>query len=69
MREFLIGLLVIVLIIILSGLGLLLFPLLLILGIFFRLIIFLLLTLFSIWLVGKLALLLIEVLAGNGKRR
>lgn len=67
MREFLVGLLVIALIVILSGLGVLLIPTLLLLGFFLRWLIGLALILFSIWLIGKCTLLLIAYLK-NRKR-
>lgn len=62
MREFLVGLLVLILIVILSGLGVLLIPVLLLLGFFLRWVIGLALILLSIWLVGKLTLMLISFL-------
>lgn len=62
MREFLVGLLVLALIVILSGLGVLLIPFLLLLGFFLRWVIGLALILFSIWLIGKLTLMLIAFL-------
>ena len=57
-----IGLVVLVLIGIFSLLSVLLWPLLLVLGIFFRLLIGLFLAFFMVWLVGKLTLLMIEAL-------
>ncbi len=62
MKEFLVGLLVLLLICVLSGLGFLLWPLLLLLGFFLRFILGLALILFAIWIVGKVTLLLIEAL-------
>lgn len=62
MKELLVGLLVIVMALILSGIGVLLLPLLLILGVFLRLAIGLIILLIAIWLVGKVTLLLIDVL-------
>ena len=62
MKELLVGLLVIVMALILSGIGLLLLPLLLVLGVFLRLAIGLIILLIAIWLVGKVTLLLIDVL-------
>jgi hypothetical protein len=62
MREFLVGLLVIVMALVLSGVGILLLPLLLVLGIFLRLAIGLIILLLAIWLIGKATLFLIEVL-------
>ena len=59
MKEFLVGLLVILMTIALSFLGIFLFPLLIVLGFFLRWFVMLLLMLFAIWLVGKVTLLLI----------
>jgi hypothetical protein len=62
MREFLVGLLVIMMALILSGIGVLLLPLLLVLGIFLRLAIGLIVLLLAIWLIGKVTLFLIDAL-------
>ena len=62
MREFLVGLLVIVMALVLSGIGILLFPLLLVLGMFLRLALGLIILLLAIWLIGKVTLYLIEAL-------
>ena len=62
MREFLVGLLVIVMALVLSGIGVLLLPLLLVLGMFFRLALGLIVLLLAIWLIGKVTLFLIDVL-------
>ena len=62
MKEFLVGLLVLILIAVFSVLGVLLYPLMLVLGIFLRLILLLVLLIIAIWIVGKVTLLLIEVL-------
>lgn len=66
MKEFLVGLLVIMMMGVLSVVGLLLFPLLLLLGFFLRWILGLILLLAGIWLVGKVTLYLIDLL---GKRK
>ncbi|MBI4395095.1 MAG: hypothetical protein HY583_02745 [Candidatus Omnitrophica bacterium] len=63
MKAFFVGVLVLLLVSLLSLAGILLFPLLLLLGFFLRLILALALILFSIWLVGKITLLLIEFLS------
>jgi hypothetical protein len=60
MREFLVGLLVIVMALVLSGVGILLFPLLLVLGVFLRLTLGLIVLLLAIWLIGKTTLFLID---------
>ncbi len=62
MKEFLVGVLVVVMALILSGIGVLLLPLLLVLGIFLRLAIGLIVLLLAIWLIGKATLFLIDVL-------
>ena len=62
MREFLVGLLVIVMALVLSGIGVLLLPLLLVLGIFFRLAIGLVVLLLAVWLIGKVTIFLIDAL-------
>ena len=60
MKEFLVGLLVILMMAVLSVLGILLFPLLLVLGFFLRWILGFFLILFGIWLIGKVTLLLVR---------
>ena len=62
MKEFLVGLLVLFLVGVLSLLGVFLFPMLLIIGISFRLVLSFVLVLFAIWFVGKITLILIEFL-------
>jgi hypothetical protein len=62
MKELLIGLLVVVMALVLSGVGILLFPLLLVLGIFLRMAIGLIVLLLAIWLIGKVTLFLIEAI-------
>lgn len=62
MKEFLIGLLVIVAVLLLAGLGILLFPFLLVLGFALRLLILVAAVLFAVWLVGKLTLMVIDAL-------
>ncbi len=69
MREFLVGLLVIVMVLVLSGLGILLFPLLLVLGIFFRLAIGLIVLLLAVWLIGKVTLFLIGALTKKEEKQ
>lgn len=65
MKEFLVGLLVVTMTVILSGVGFLLIPLLLVMGFFLRWILGFFLILFAIWLVGKATLLLIGVIGGK----
>lgn len=62
MREFLTGLLVIVMMGAVWLLGILLLPLLLVLGIFLRLILGFVLAIVFVWLIGKATLFLIETL-------
>ncbi len=62
MKELLVGLMVIVMVMVLSGIGVLLLPLLLVLGIFFRLALGLVILLLAIWLIGKVTLFLIDTL-------
>lgn len=67
MKSFLVGLLVIMITAVLSVIGILLFPFLLILGFFLRWIVGIFLILFTIWLVGKMTLLLIDALRKKEK--
>lgn len=62
MKAFIVGLGVLVLMGIFSVAGILLFPVLIVLGIFFRILLGFFLILFAIWLTGKLTLLLIDYL-------
>lgn len=62
MRELLVGLLVIVMALVLSGIGVLLLPLLLLLGVFLRLAVGLIVLLLAIWLIGRVTLFLIDAL-------
>lgn len=61
MKEFFVGLLVIIVVLILSGLGILMFPLFLVLGVFLRLIIGFLFLIVVVWLIGKVTLLVIDL--------
>ncbi|HOE68032.1 MAG TPA: hypothetical protein PK997_05285 [Candidatus Omnitrophota bacterium] len=62
MKEFFVGLLAIIVVLLLAGVGVLLFPFFLLLGIALRFLVLVLVGLFAIWLVGKLVLLLIDSL-------
>ncbi len=62
MKEFLVGVLVVVMALVLSGIGVLLLPLLLVLGVFLRLAVGLIVLLLAIWLIGKVTLFLIDAL-------
>lgn len=65
MKEFFIGLLVIVAVFLMAGLGVLLFPFLIVLGFALRILIVIFVGLFAIWLIGKLTLLLIDAIRGK----
>lgn len=67
MLAFLVGLFMLVLFGVLSVLLTLLFPLLLLMGVFARMILGLLLSIFVIWLIGKATLLSIEYLRNRSK--
>ncbi len=56
MKAFLVGLLFLCFVVILSGVGFLLFPCLLVLGLFVRVILIAVLLILAIWLLGKLIL-------------
>ncbi|MDD5226891.1 MAG: hypothetical protein PHV97_06910 [Candidatus Omnitrophica bacterium] len=62
MKEFLVGMLVVVMALVLSGIGVLLLPFLLVLGLFLRLAVGLVVLLLVVWLIGKVTLFLIESL-------
>jgi uncharacterized membrane protein len=62
MKEFLVGLLVVVMALVLTLIGFLLLPLLLVLGVFLRLAVGLIVLLLAVWLIGKVTLFLMEVL-------
>ena len=53
MKAFAIGLLFLIAVVVLSGIGLLLFPLAIVLGFFLQIILALFFVIFSIWLLGK----------------
>ena len=59
MKEFLVGLLVIVMALVLTLIGFLLLPLLLVLGWFLRLAVGLIVLLLAVWLIGRATLFLI----------
>jgi len=67
MKAFLIGLLTLVAVAILSGVGILLLPLLLILTLFLRILIGFALVLFAIWALGKCVILIWSSLSRNKK--
>lgn len=53
MKAFFIGLIFLIAVIILTGIGILFFPLIIVLGFFLKIILTLLFIIFSIWLLGK----------------
>ena len=69
MKEFLVGMLVVVMALVLSGVGILLLPILLMLGIFLRLATGLIVLLLAIWLIGKVTLFLIDAFRKKGNER
>lgn len=68
LKTFLVGLVVILLMGVLSVVGILLLPLLLLLGFFLRWILGLVLLLAGVWLIGKLTLFLIDVLSKHNQK-
>ena len=69
MKEFFVGLLVIVAAFVLAGLGVLLFPFLLVLGLALRILVIIAMALLAIWLVGKLVLLFIDAVKGKETKK
>ena len=65
MKAFLVGLLVLVMALFLSAVGILLFPLLLVLGVFLRLLVGIAILILAVWMIGWLTLLLIDALKGK----
>ena len=65
MKAFLVGFIFLVAVGMLSGVGLLLFPLVIVLGLFLRVIISFLFLLFSIWLLGKFIIFVWEKISGR----
>ena len=53
MKAFAIGLIFLIVVSILSGIGILLFPIIIVLGFFLKIILALLFVIFSIWLLGR----------------
>ncbi|MFH0839863.1 MAG: hypothetical protein V1883_02465 [Candidatus Omnitrophota bacterium] len=67
MKAFLIGLVFLILAAVLAGLGVLLFPLLLVMGIFLRILLYFVFVIFAVWLLGKLIIMVWEAIKGYGK--
>lgn len=68
MKALLVGLLVVVFALLLSGIGILLMPLFLLLGIFLRVVVGFLVLVLVVWGIGKLTLLLIDWIKGQSPR-
>ena len=68
MKEFFVGLLVLVMLLLFSIVGFLLLPFIIILGFVLRLIISVLLVVFAVWLVGKVTLWGIDYLKNKEKQ-
>lgn len=68
MKAFLVGVLVIFLLGVLSVAGVLLLPLLLVLGVFFRFVLGIVLIIFTIWLIGKVVLVSLDYLKKQEER-
>ena len=62
MKEFFVGLIFLILAFLLAGVAILLSPLLLIFGIFLRILIYIIFVIFAIWLLGKLIILIWEAI-------
>ena len=65
MKAFFIGLLIVVAVVILSAIGFLLFPFILLLGFLLRFIVGILFIILSIWILGKFAIFIWRNLAGK----
>lgn len=65
MKTFMVGLLFLFAALLLSGIGILLYPLLIVMAFFLRLIISLALVIFAIWLLGKFIIWVWESLRGR----
>ena len=62
MKAFFVGLMFLILTFLLAGVGILLFPFMIVLGVALRIVIMLILVIFAIWLLGKLIILVWESL-------
>ncbi len=69
MKAFFIGLVFLILAAILAGLSILLFPLLIVLGVVLRLVIYFLFVIFAVWLLGKLIIIVWEAIRGHEKNK
>ncbi len=64
MKEFFVGLIFLAAVLVLAGVGILLFPLLIVLAFFARLIIMIVLGVFAIWFLGKFIIFVWEKMRG-----
>ena len=62
MKAFLVGLVFLISVVVMAGLGIFLWPLLFVLGIALRIVLFIAFTIFAIWLLGKLIIIVWESL-------
>lgn len=62
MKAFLVGLMFLILVVVMAGLGIFLWPLLFVLGIALRIVLFIAFTILAIWLLGKLIIMVWESL-------
>ncbi|MEW6170875.1 MAG: hypothetical protein AB1472_04900 [Candidatus Omnitrophota bacterium] len=67
MKAFLIGLIFLMAVVILSGIGVLIFPLILAMAIFLKIIVSICLVLFAIWLLGKFIIFIWEKIFNKSK--
>jgi hypothetical protein len=65
MKAFAIGLIFLIAVTILSGIGILLYPLIIVFGFFFKIILSLLFVIFSIWLLGRFIIFVWESISKN----
>ncbi len=63
MKSFFVGLLVVAMVLVLSGVGILLLPLFIVLGVFLKIFLGFFIVIFVIWLIGRLTLSAIEYLS------
>lgn len=67
MKAFLVGLMFLILVVVMAILGIFLWPLLFVLGMALRIALFIVFTIFAIWLLGKLIIIVWESLRGKSK--
>jgi len=69
MKEFFVGLIFLILVFVLAGVAILMTPLLLVLGIFLRILIYVVFVIFAIWLLGKLIILIWESIRSKPEKK